>query len=159
MWDDYRFVQGGFPLSDYKSLAVACVGYLVVVKWLQEYMKQRKKHDLKLVILIHNGFLCILSLVMGISALVGVFNKVLGMFFFLESLFCGRNNHSCITFFFQSRSYFLATKGSVVELLLCDPNKELAVGPQVVWFQVKNTALINSKPFTDLLLLQILRIS
>jgi hypothetical protein len=89
MWENYRFVQGTFPLSDWTSLTLATVGYLVVVKWLSEYMKQRKKYDLKGVVLIHNGFLCLLSLVMAASALYGVISKVLGTyfrsFFFLSS--------------------------------------------------------------------------
>jgi hypothetical protein len=92
MWENYEFVREQYPLSNYTSLILATVSYLVVVKWLQEYMRSRKKYDLKGVVLVHNGFLCLLSLVMAGSALFGVISKALGTFLKF------RNQHPIICF-------------------------------------------------------------
>eukprot|EP01115_Flamella_aegyptia_P004240 TRINITY_DN18574_c0_g1_i1.p1 TRINITY_DN18574_c0_g1~~TRINITY_DN18574_c0_g1_i1.p1 ORF type:complete len:257 (+),score=41.46 TRINITY_DN18574_c0_g1_i1:28-798(+) len=107
-YENYRFTRGLFPLSDYTSLILAVIGYLVVVGWLKEYMKQRKKFELKWIVFAHNLFLCVASLVM----LLGV---VYEMFFIMK----------------EANSF-----SDLANTLLCDPNRRIAIGGQVVWFQL-----------------------
>jgi len=107
MWENMRFRHGELPLSTYSSLSLAVVGYLVGIKMLHEYMKSRKKFDLKNVVITHNAFLCLLSLIMLVGVLYEMTWKILD-----------------------------TPASELVETLFCDPKKKLATGPQIVWFYI-----------------------
>ncbi len=103
-----RFQRGEFPLSTPYSLIVAVMSYLVGIAMLNEYMKSRKKYDLKSIVILHNAFLCALSLMMMLGVIYEMFYKV-------------REVDSV---------------SALAELLFCDPKKKLAIGPQVTWFYI-----------------------
>jgi hypothetical protein len=109
MWGIERFKRGELPMSDYTSLISMIIGYLVVVGWLKEYMKSRKKFELKWVVLFHNAFLCVLSLTMLLGVLYEMALKV--------------------TAYGESWS-------QKAEMLICDSDKRLAVGGQIFWFYI-----------------------
>lgn len=78
MWESVRFERGSLPLTDFTSVTLAVVGYLVLVGWLKEYMKTRKRLELKTFIFVHNAFLCLLSLSMFVGIIYEMFFIVKG---------------------------------------------------------------------------------
>lgn len=104
-YNDFRFVHGALPFSDYTTLGVSVVSYLAVVGLLSQIMKNQKRMDLKWVVVLHNAFLCFISFAM----LVGVLYEL-------------------------AKKAATIPNDELVETFFCDGKKRLVSGGQVFWF-------------------------
>jgi len=103
--EKFRFHSGEYPMSTWPAIMIAIAIYLVTIFSLKAWMKNREKFSLSIIVPIHNTFLMLLSLLMGI-----------GLIFEMTQI--------------------AVRPGTRMEVMLCDSEKKLAVGPQIVWFYI-----------------------
>jgi len=86
--DNFRFSSGKLPLATWNSVIGVVCFYLITIYCLKKWMEDRKRFDLKWVVLIHNSILSILSLTMMIGMLYEVANRFISDNYQIKCLLC-----------------------------------------------------------------------
>jgi fatty acid elongase 3 len=88
---NFRFQVGILPLSDWSSVIGGVSLYLFTIFGLKKWMEDKKKFDLKWVVIVHNFFLSALSLTMMIGMLYEILNKFITSNYDVKCLLCDPN--------------------------------------------------------------------
>lgn len=108
-WDlDHLRFDSTYPMGNWVAVIVPIVIYLATIFSLQKFMENRKRYNMTFFVVIHNAFLCLLSLVMLTGSVYECLRVALSV---------------------------PATE-SVTHTFLCDENKRVATGPQIFWFYI-----------------------
>jgi len=104
-----KLVKDGYPLLLLQPVLLTITLYLAVIYSGRQFMKDRMKYELKVLVPLHNFILCGVSILMGIGVLYELFGR------FIVNRLEGK---------------------STAELFLCDPEKKFASGRIVFWYYI-----------------------
>ena len=104
---NFHFIAGKLPLANTYSYMSIIIFYLLVILILKEWMKNKKRLNLKYIVAFHNFFLCGLSLIM----LVGTLDAIVDI-------------------------YFKTPKNDKILTLFCDEKHMMTKGLNTFWFYI-----------------------